>query len=104
MAPRASRPARSLQPAGAPTIPTQGDNGETFDLNVSSGSDSDSDEDDPQPQARGRRRTTASTVPTQPVNQQVNNPDIPEKKTTAHDIKYFFESHGDESVVCKVCK
>ena len=102
MAPRANRPARSTRPVPAQQIQTQTDDGEIFDLNVSG---SNSDEDGSlQRQPRGRRAPATSTVPAEPVNQQINNPEIPTKKTTAHDIKYFFESHGDENVACKECK
>jgi hypothetical protein len=101
MARRTNRPARS----GASTTPTQqvetqaGD-GEHFDLNVSG---SDSDEELIQRQPHGHR-TASSIVPTELVDQQVNNPAVREKKTAALDIKYFFGSHGDENVACKECK
>lgn len=105
----APRPAtRSRRPPDASTDPIPpiqhaqtGDDGEHFDLNVSG---SDIDEESAQRQPRGHRTATTSTVPIEPVDQQINDPAVREKKTTAHDIKYFFESHGDEHVVCKECK
>lgn len=96
MAPRKSRPAR------APTQQAHveaSDNGEDFNLNVSG---SDSDKELRQHQPAGRR--TTSNVPTEPVDQQINNLAIREKKTTAHDIKFFFEPHDDANVACSQCR
>ena len=63
------------------------DDGETFDLNVS-GSDSDEPHFQHQPRSRAQAQATLAT---EPVDQQINDPDIPvarEKKTAALDIKY----------------
>lgn len=79
-----------------------GDDGEHFDLNVSG---SDSEEELIQRRPHGRRTATQSTaVVIEPVDQQINDPTVREKKTAALDIKYFFESHGDENVICKECR
>src|ERR1700734_775468 len=96
MAPRASHPARSRRVPTQQTEIETGDNDEDFNMKVSG---SDSDEELIQHQPRRDR-----TVPNESVVQQINNPAVREKKTAAHDTKYFFESYGDENVACKECK
>jgi hypothetical protein len=118
MAPRPSRPAKSHRLPGASTTqstdskaPQQAqqaqtrsgeasDSGEDFNLNVSGGEDSEEELAQRRPAGRG----ATSKMPTEPVDQQINNPAIREKKTTAHDTKFFFENHDAANVACKECK
>jgi hypothetical protein len=94
MAPRPSRPAKQTRSGEA------SDNGEDFNLNVSGGEDSEEE----LAQRRPAKRGATSKVSTEPVDQHINDPAIREKKTTAHDIKFFYERHDDNNVACKECR
>ena len=76
------------------------DDGEDFNLNVSRSEDSR--EELAQHQPAGRSAT--SKVPTEPVDQHINDLAIWEKKTTAQDIKFFYETYDKDNVACKECK
>src|SRR5215471_4061341 len=89
--PSGVRPGRSrTQGAGGP--------GEYFDLENVSGTDSDNDPQLPQPSGGG----TPEAGPSQESG-GVNVTDLPEMKTAAADIHYFFEI-VDKKRVCKECR
>jgi hypothetical protein len=78
--------------------PSNPDDGEFFDLNVSGGSD-DEDAGQPARQPRGPRHATVTAV-----DQVINDPTpVQDLKKGAADVHYFFERQDDKHV-CKVCK
>ena len=118
MAPRPSRPAKSHWLPGASTTQSAdskaaqqaqqaqtqsgkaSDDGEDFNLNVSESEDSGEELAQHQPAGRG----ATSKVPAEPVDQHINDLAIREKKTTAQDIKFFYETYDKDNVACKECK
>jgi hypothetical protein len=119
MAPRPSRPAKSHRLPGASTTQSTdskatqqaqqaqtqsgkaSDDGEDFDLNVSGSEDSGEELAQRRPAGSG---ATSKKVPTEPVDQHINDPAIREKKTTAQDIKFFYETYDKDNVACKECR
>ena len=72
---------------------------EQFDLDAISSS-----EDDYEPVCSDHGRDPDSTTQGEDGRNQVNDPDAaPLPKTTANDIRYFFDKSGDK-VVCNICR